>query len=111
MGAPESLRYLAMPRHARSREAPLDAHPADPPSAPSARIQKPWVPIVLGAEHRSGWEPPWTPARDAASGARESAVGEGGSGAEDAERADQADLLEKLLSGRDRQLRVAVRGR
>jgi hypothetical protein len=101
LAALEALRHLAMPRYVRSREDPLDEHPTDAPSTGRAIIPTPWGPIVLGAEHRSPYEPAWAAARDAAMRARESAAGDQGPATEHAERAFQADRLERILLGRE----------
>jgi len=98
LAALEALRHLAMPRYVRSREDSLDEHPTDAPSTGRAPITTPWGPIVLGAEHRSPYEPAWAAARDAAMRARESAAGDRDPAAE---RAFQADRLERILLGRE----------
>lgn len=98
LAALEALRHLAMPRYVHAHEDPLDEHPTDAPSTGRAPIPTPWGPIVLGAEHRSPYEPAWAAARDAAVRARESAAGDRDP---TAERAFQADRLERILLGRE----------
>jgi len=100
LGAVEAVRHLALPRYVEARERAYEDNADEAESsrgAPTGMFMTPWGPIVLGAEHQSGYAPAWVAARDSAMRARDAVLARDGEQAAAQERVWQAGRLEELL--------------